>query len=81
MDKKSTNKVFTKKGSEKSLRSKVVEETEINKDSETNSMKLPEIDDERETILELGKSNEVETSDELNNQNRKKRRRSSASIE
>ncbi len=80
-DKKSTTKVFTKKGSEKSLRSKVVEETEINKDSETNSMKLPEIDDERETILELGKSNEVEISDELNNQNRKKRRRSSASID
>ncbi len=80
--KKSTTKINTKKQSKKILKSKVQEEVEEKSaDEEVNTTNtLPKIINENEEIEVIEKGSELELTDEINN-TRKKRRRSSASIE
>ena len=80
--KKSTTKINTKKQSKKILKSKVQEEIEEKSaDEEVNTKNtLPKIINENEEVEVIEKGSELELTDEINN-TRKKRRRSSASIE
>ncbi len=80
--KKSTTKINTKKEIKKSLKSKVQEEIEENSaDEEVNTTKtLPKIINKNEEVEVIAEGSELEPTDEINNI-RKKRRRSSASIE
>ena len=80
--KKSTTKINTKKQSKKILKSKVQEEIEEKSaDEEVNTKNtLPTIINENEEVEVIEKGSELELTDEINN-TRKKRRRSSASIE
>ena len=80
--KKSTTKIYTKKQSKKILKSKVQEEIEEKSaDEEVNTKNtLPTIINENEEVEVIEKGSELELTDEINN-TRKKRRRSSASIE
>ena len=80
--KKSTTKINTKKQSKKILKSKVQEENEEKSaDEEVNTKNtLPKIINENEEVEVIEKGSELELTDEINN-TRKKRRRSSASIE
>ncbi len=80
--KKSTTKINTKKQSKKLLRSKVQEEIEEKSAEEEVNTKntLPTIINENEEVEVIEKGSELELTDEINN-TRKKRRRSSASIE
>ncbi len=80
--KKSTTKINTEKQNKKILKSKVQEEVEDKSaDEEVNTKNtLPKIIHENEEVDVIEKERELELTDELNN-TRKKRRRSSASIE
>ena len=80
--KKSTTKTYTTKQSKKILKSNVKEEIEEKStDEEANrSDKLPEIINKNEEVELINKESGLELTDEINNA-RKKRRRSSASIE
>ena len=80
--KKSTTKINTKKQSKKILKSNVQEEIEEKSaDEEVNTKNtLPTIINENEEVEVIEKGSELELTDEINN-TRKKRRRSSASIE
>ncbi len=80
--KKSTTKINKKKQSKKILKSKVQEEIEEKSaDEEVNTKNtLPTIINENEEVEVIEKGSELELTDEINN-TRKKRRRSSASIE
>ena len=80
--KKSTTKINTKKHSKKILKSKVQKEIEEKSaDEEVNTKNtLPKIINENEEVEVIEKGSELELTDEINN-TRKKRRRSSASIE
>jgi len=80
--KKSTTKIYTTKQSKKILKSHVKEEIEeksANEEANTTD-KLPEIISTNEEVELINKESELELTDEINNA-RKKRRRSSASIE
>ncbi len=80
--KKSTTKLNAKKQSKKILKSQVQEEIEersANEEVNTNNS-LPQIMNENEEFEVIEKGSELELTDEINN-SRKKRRRSSASIE
>ena len=80
--KKSTTKTYTTKQSKKILKSNVKEEIEEKSaDEEANTTeKLPEIINKNEEVELINKESGLELTDEINNA-RKKRRRSSASIE
>ena len=80
--KKSTTKTYTTKQSKKILKSNVKEEIEEKSaDEEANTTeKLPEIINKNEEVELKNKESGLELTDEINNA-RKKRRRSSASIE
>ncbi len=80
--KKSTTKKYTKKQSKQILKSEVQEEIEEkSSDEEVNTINtLPKIINENEEVEVIDKESELELTDEINN-TRKKRRRSSASIE
>ena len=80
--KKSTTKINTKKQSKKILKSKVQEEIEeksVDEEVDTKNT-LPQIINENEEVEVIDNGSELELTDEINN-TRKKRRRSSASIE
>ena len=80
--KKSTTKINTKRQSKKILKSNAQEEIEEKSaDEEVNKKNtLPKIINENEEVELIEKGSELELTDEINN-TRKKRRRSSASIE
>ena len=80
--KKSTTKTYTTKQSKKILKSNVKEEIEEKSaDEEANTTeKLPEIINNNEEVELINQESGLELTDEINNA-RKKRRRSSASIE
>ena len=80
--KKSTTKIHTQKQSKKTLKSQVQEEIkEKSTDEEVNTTNtLPKIINQNEEVEVIDKESELELTDEINN-TRKKRRRSSASIE
>ena len=75
------NNKSTVKQVKKISKSKEAEEIKINTDANSNSKdKSTKINNENDEVLILDKKSEIELSDEINNA-RKKRRRSSASIE
>ena len=80
--KKSTTKTYTTKQSKKILKSNVKEEIEEKSADEEakTTEKLPEIINKNEEVELINKESGLELTDEINNA-RKKRRRSSASIE
>ena len=78
---KSTQKVSLTKKSKQILKSQEIEKVEIINESEVNDKnKIPKINKEHDEVELIEKNKEIEVSEELNN-SRKKRRRSSASIE
>ena len=75
------NKKTTAKQVKKLSKSKETEELKINIESNTNSKdKSTKKSNKNEEVIFLDKKDEIELTDEINN-SRKKRRRSSASIE
>ena len=80
-DQKSKKKASTTKKSKKVSKSDNLNEVEVKSDLETNSKEeLPKITQENESFDLLDNGKEIELANEINN-SRKKRRRSSASIE
>ena len=75
-----SNKKTAAKKIKKISKSKKVEEIEINNEANANSKDKSQKTNENEEVSFLEKKNELEPTDEINNA-RKKRRRSSASIE
>ena len=80
-DKKSTTKVSNPNQTKEIVESQVIKEIEIKTDAEVNNKnKLPKLTNENKEFGLIEKDNEIEIQDEMNNL-RKKRRRSSATIE
>ena len=80
-EKTSKNKKTTAKQIKKTTKSNEIDEIQINIEANTNSKnKLNKKNDENKEVVSLENKDEIEVKDEMNNA-RKKRRRSSASIE